>query len=76
MCTQMLMHAIAHRGVQTPSEYARKVDSGRKILCRTGESNLHQRRAGPTLCQLSYIPNPAPFPRSGELRMQKLKSPI
>ena len=23
---------------------------------RTGESNLHQRRAGPTLYQLSYIP--------------------
>ena len=33
-----------------------KVDSGRKIPCRTGESNLRKRRAGPTLYQLSYIP--------------------
>ena len=33
-----------------------KVDSGRKIPRRTGESNLPQRRAGPTLYQLSYIP--------------------
>ena len=30
--------------------------SGRKIPCRTGESNLRQQRAGPMLCQLSYIP--------------------
>ena len=37
---------------------ALKVDSGgdQKILCRTGESNLPQRRAGSTLYQLSYIP--------------------
>ena len=39
-------------------ESALKVDSGRKIPCRTGEWNLPQRRAGPTLCQLSYIPIP------------------
>ena len=64
MCTQMLMHTQILRGVQTPSEYARKVDSGRKILCRTGESNLHQRRAGPTLCQLGYIS----VPKAGEIR--------
>ena len=36
-----------------------KVDSGRKIPCRTEESNLPQRRAGPTLYQLSYIPTPS-----------------
>ena len=42
----------------TERESALKVDSGRKILCRTGESNLFQRRAGPTLYQLSYIPTP------------------
>ena len=30
----------------------------KKIPCRTGESNLRQRRDGPTLHQLSYIPNP------------------
>ena len=38
--------------------HALKVDSGRKIPCRTGESNLCRRRAGPMLYQLSYIPIP------------------
>ena len=33
-----------------------KVDSGRKIPCHTGESNLRQRRAGLMFYQLSYIP--------------------
>ena len=42
----------------TLRESALKVDSGRKIPCRIGESNLHRQRAGPTLCQLSYIPTP------------------
>ena len=37
-------------------ESALKVDSGKKIPCRTGESNLRQRRDGPTLYHLSYIP--------------------
>ena len=47
---QMLMHAVAHGGVQTHvRECALKVDSERKIPCRTGESNLRQRRAGPML---------------------------
>ena len=40
----------------TVRESALKVGSGRKIHCRAGESNLRQRRAGPTLYQLSYIP--------------------
>ena len=40
----------------TRRESARKVDSGRKIPCRTGESNLRQRRGGSMLYQLSYIP--------------------
>ena len=40
----------------TVRESALRVDSGRKIPCRTGESNLRQRRAGPVLYQLSYIP--------------------
>ena len=44
----------------TVRDPALKVDSGRKIPCRTGGSNLRQRRAGPTLCQLSYIPPPNP----------------
>ena len=38
---------------------ALKDDSRRKIPCRTEESNLPQRRAGPTLYQLSYIPTPS-----------------
>ena len=37
---------------------ALKVDSGRKILCHTGELNLRQRRAGPMIYQLGYIPIP------------------
>ena len=49
------MHAIAHGGVRTHvRESALKI--GRKIPRRTGESNLRQRRAGPMLYQLSYIP--------------------
>ena len=45
----MLMHAIAHGGcTDTVREYALKIDSGRKIPCRTGESNLGQLRSGPT----------------------------
>ena len=40
----------------TVRESALKVDSGRKISCRTGKSNLREQRAGPTLYQLSYIP--------------------
>ena len=56
-CAQMLVHAIAHEGcTDTVGESALKVDSGRKIPCRTGESNLPQRRAGSKICQLSYIP--------------------
>ena len=55
----MLMHAIAHGVVRTHvREFSLKVDSGRKIPCRTGESNLRQRRDGPMLYQLSYIPTP------------------
>ena len=42
----------------TVRESALKVDSGRKIPCRTGESNLRRRSAGPVLYQLSYIPTP------------------
>ena len=37
----------------TVRESALKFEAWRKILCRTGESNLHQQRAGPTLYQLS-----------------------
>ena len=56
-CTQLFMHAIAQGGARTHvRESALKVDSGRKIPCRTGESNLRQQRASPILYQLSYIP--------------------
>ena len=59
MCAQVLMHVIAHGGVQThPGESALRDDSGRKISCHTWELNLHQRHAGPMLYQLSYIPTP------------------
>ena len=44
-------------GVRTyVRESALKVDTGRKLPCRTGEPNLLQRRASPMLYQLSYIP--------------------
>ena len=50
------MHAIAHGGyTDTVRESALKVDSGRKIPYRTGESNLRQQRAGLMLYELSYI---------------------
>ena len=57
-CTQMLMHAIAH-GVCTDTvrESALVVDSGRKIPCRTGDSNPRQYCAwlfSRTLYQLNY----------------------
>ena len=42
-CTHMSMHAIAHGGcTDTVRESALKVDFGRKIHCRSGESNLPQ----------------------------------
>ena len=40
----------------TVRESALKVDSGRKIPCRTGELNLRQQCADPMLYQLSYLP--------------------
>ena len=39
----------------TVRESALKVDSGIKIPCRAGESNLRRQRADSTLYQLSYI---------------------
>ena len=60
----MLMHVIAHGGGgregvrKHGGECALKVDFGRKIPCLIGESNLPERRAGPTFYQLSYIPAP------------------
>ena len=44
--------------MDTVRESAPNGNSGRKKKnpCRIGKSNLPQRRAGPTLYQLSYIP--------------------
>ena len=42
----------------TEKESALKVDCGRKIPSRTGKSNLRLQRAGPMLCELSYILTP------------------
>ena len=44
----------------TLRESALKVESRKNISRRTGESNLRQRRVGPMLYQLSYIPIPLP----------------
>ena len=41
-CTQMLMYVTAHASVWTRKETALKVDSRKKIPCRTGESNQRQ----------------------------------
>ena len=53
-CAQMRLHTgvYGHR----KRESALKVDSRRKIPCRTGESNVRRRHAGPMLYQLSDIP--------------------
>ena len=42
----------------TVRESSLKVDSGRKIPCCTGESNLRWQHAGPMLYQLSYVSTP------------------
>ena len=56
-CAQTLIQAVAHGGVRTHTrESALKVDSGRKIPCRTRESNLHQPGDGLMLQATSYIP--------------------
>ena len=58
-CAQTLVHATAHGGcTDTVRESALEADStGRKIPCRTGDSNPHQHCAwlfSRTLYQLSY----------------------
>ena len=46
--------------MDTIRKSALKVDSGRKIPCRTGESNLPQQHAG-IFYQLSYMPASCPI---------------
>ena len=57
-CAEMLMHAIAHGGcTDTVRESAPEADSGRKIPCRTWDSNPQQYYAwlfSQTLYQQSY----------------------
>ena len=64
------MHGIAHGGgggsERIPLEFSLKANSGRKIPRHTGELNLRQRRAGPVLYQLSYIPTPKTLAVVGE----------
>ena len=59
---KMLMHVAAHGGcTDTVRETTPEVDSGRKIPCRTGDSNPSQYCSwlfSRTFCQLSY---PCPF---------------
>ena len=59
------MYAMAHGGcTDTVRESALKVDSGWKVPCRTGESNLPQRRATPKLYQSEALPielDPQPY---------------
>ena len=58
-CAQMLINACdCTRGcTDTVRESAPKVAREKKIPCRTRESNLCQRRVGPMLYQLIYIPD-------------------
>ena len=55
-CTDVNASDCARGCRDTERESALKVDRERKVPCRTGESNLLERRACPTLYQLSYIP--------------------
>ena len=52
-----------------------RVDSERKIPCRTRESNLHQRCAGLMLYQLSYIPTNIP-PNSNKHDIEPITIPL
>ena len=58
LCTNVNACGCTQGCTDTVRESAPKAASGRKISCHTGEPNLPQRRAGTTLYQLSYIPNP------------------
>ena len=55
--------------MDTIRESALKVDSGRKIPSRAGESNLHRQRADPMLYQLSSIPALFPIEYHPELNL-------
>ena len=56
VCTDVNASVCTYGRMDTVRESALKVDSGRKVPCHTGESNLPQQCASLTLYQLSYIP--------------------
>ena len=58
MCAETLTHAIADRGVRTLPQSEPNANSGRKIPCRTGESNLRPKRAGPEVQATELHPRP------------------
>ena len=67
-CWCMQLHSGVHthlKRVYTES-WLWKLDSGRKIPCHTGESNLHQWDASLMLYQLSYIPSSLPLLSGGQ----------
>ena len=58
VCTDVNACDCTRGCADTVRESALKADSGRNIPCRTGDSNLRQRRASPMIYQLSYILTP------------------
>ena len=63
-------------GADTVRESALNVASGRKLPCRPGESNLRQRRAGPTLLPTELHPHPNIHPQQRSNYTQLARSLI
>ena len=61
MCTGVNACDFTRGCTDTVLESALKADSGRKIPCRTRQSNLHRQRAGQMLYQRNYIPSSAHY---------------
>ena len=62
VCTDVNASDCTWGCTDTITESALKFDSGRKILCCNGESNLRRLPARQMLYQLSYIPTPFSAP--------------
>ena len=67
-CTQRFMDTVR--------ESALKLDSGRKIRCRTRESNMYQSHASQTLGLLNYIPTMFPGSFKGDPKRGGSTGPI
>ena len=67
VCTDVNACDCTQGCTNTVRDCALKVDSGRKIPCGTGESNLCQRHASRMLYQLSYMPTPWRFNSKNQL---------